>query len=399
MACLGLAAILLPLASVPAQQNTQTFHDRMLDWERQTGKRSRLTPISKVQKMNLYPVSSPFSEGGKPVDEVIQNALDNPYQVPLNALANWAKSYQSAFQVLNEAWTADSFETFTILPSDPIFPRATVDSVGRVMACRAQAFAFAGNTDAALADLFTVWMVGGSLEAANMPWELYVTGAKTREVATFQIMALIEHTPLTQDQYIKMVKALTSQKYPDVDIHSMLLRDLEVMSTQTKEYLPAEVVLVNQMTEELAPMLSRMGRGSYAEEREAYIDYEKRARELMDRFSDPNKVLYPSGGVYMIYKTLADAQENVIITFACTVVANNIYKGTATPEQIKTIAGPNAHRLIDPFTGEPLKIINNGGDRVLVVSTGRDLKFNDGPMMHDRTSVLNSKSDIFIQRR
>jgi hypothetical protein len=97
----------------------------------------------------------------------------------------------------------------------------------------------------------------------------------------------------------------------------------------------------------------------------------------------------------MVRKDAADAQENIILTALCAHGANELYNEAASTDRIRQFSGALAPRLMDPFTGEMLRIVNAGHSRYAVRSAGPDGDYDDGDA---RYSPDTKDGDIFLNR-
>lgn len=392
------AFCLLSLLASFAPAQGESFLQRMERWERETGQRSRMTHYARLDSLGLQ---LPDMASNSAIDAI----LNDPAGADLAKVAAFAQTWQPALDLLTSAWSAPlsaTVEKESIF--DPVPDVIPVFVSTRLLCCRAHAYARRGDSDAALADISSVWLVGSTFERSELEPFVTVTGYRVRLIALLALRQTLERFELSDDQLSKLLFVFARESSLPLRVESILQKDHALDRNYWISSFPRMAQSLEQSYQQLHSSYSRLASSQTRAIRpalEAHRDEVRRivancqifeVAEIAERILDATQV--------KLVKMVADAREQVLITAIATILANRRAGGIATTGQIAAAAGNLRDCLIDPFTGDPLLIVNRGGSEVAVISAGPDgVAPATGPWtLFDPKNLWDDPGDIFFSR-
>lgn len=385
---LSLAAVLLCTRAGAAPD----YAARMAEWEKESGQKSRMTVYARAGALPLTSIDPETTRK-------IKLALDAPFEKDLGFIKPFATSYEPAARLFIEALTIEGNGHFAYANyDDPVPNMAAMQNIGRYMALRSQAYALAGNTDAALADATALWLAGHSFETTTGGLLGNVTGMTLRSLALDQLIALVEKYNLTFDQQSRVVTALTKEipdKSSQIDI---VLHDFKASPAMMQGHVEASAAKIEEAMQMMLTATEPFRDADYAKQKTLLPAYEE-ARKKAVAILGENSVVDIE--VLINRKAVVDAKQAVLLTAICVGSANSHAEGgKATEEQIFAMAKTFPELVTDPFTGKAPRVRNAGGNKFLVISPGPDGEFSPDAELTRYSSRfgLMSKGDIVLKK-
>jgi hypothetical protein len=379
-------------SAAPAQR---AAYERMFAWERENDARSRLTLYAELETLDL-----PMP--GRDALEGIRAAAKRPFIAPspkANEMAKLVDAWEPAFKLLYEGWNRKETGGYErTKAADPDFALEKLPIACAILACRSQAHAKRGDWDAALGDAATIWLTGKSLEAkAPSFWCAYV-GSQLRGMGLLQLRAIVEGrgAELGEERIARLLNALQSHPARGRSAALVIRDEMNLAYSFLRSEQPKHAPDIDLSRKELFDALEQLAR------REGRLEaFPGIAREAAAIYPPLENFPIPNAQEAILREIWADALENVLVATLWTLSANAASPdGPASPEAIIAFAGDEAARtrLVDPFTGQALRIDNPGGGALTVAAAGPDGVIEPELIRElDIAEGLDAKGDVVVR--
>jgi hypothetical protein len=224
-----------------------------------------------------------------------------------------------------------------------------------------------------------------------------------RGLSSQLLMALVRKYDLNAEQRATLRSILLKDAPKDDESSSLraMARDHEYVSDMVRQSpLKQDGEKMEKTSADLKEALDKMSLPTPGKRFAQSDEYEKSAAEAAKYYQASQAYSFPMRQV-LVHENIALAMERMCVLATLVLDANEAAEdGHADDEAIAALAKEFPNQLLDPFTDNPLVVVNKGGKQFAIVSAGPDMKLSAPRRWAPYTPAMgpNGAGDVILYR-